>query len=364
MQQLDKVKLDIIRYANCWEDADLLLEGLEITSNDNVISIGSAGDNTFSILSQSPKCVVAVDISSVQLYLIELKKCAIQHLEHEAFLKFMGFLPSQTRMDTYSSLSSYLSKECKEYWDYQQDMIQNGIIHQGKFERYFHKFQRFILPLIHSKKRIKELLLPKSNEAQTLFFNKKWNSKRWKWLFQLFFSRFIMGRLGRDPQFLKQVDISVSRFILNRAAHNLSSSQCSDNYFLKYILLGSFGNKLPHYARKENYTLIQENIDKLILKNGMIQDVLEKYGPFDKFNLSNIFEYMPEPVFNSVSKQLIQSGSNNSKYFYWNLMVPRQMSLINPKLKLLPLSNQLSAKDKGFFYSGIKLEAKTETSKN
>jgi S-adenosylmethionine-diacylglycerol 3-amino-3-carboxypropyl transferase len=49
-KQLQKVRHDYLRYANCWEDADILLAGLDIKTGDLVLSIGSAGDNSFSLL--------------------------------------------------------------------------------------------------------------------------------------------------------------------------------------------------------------------------------------------------------------------------------------------------------------------------
>mgnify|MGYP006376646677 CR=1 FL=1 len=45
-----KVDLSIIRYSQCWEDTDILLEGLDIKENNICLSIGSAGDNSFSIV--------------------------------------------------------------------------------------------------------------------------------------------------------------------------------------------------------------------------------------------------------------------------------------------------------------------------
>ncbi|MBX9450241.1 MAG: BtaA family protein [Taibaiella sp.] len=55
-KQLDKkVAFDFIRYANCWEDADILLKGLHPAKGSSILSIGSAGDNSFSLLSTQPR---------------------------------------------------------------------------------------------------------------------------------------------------------------------------------------------------------------------------------------------------------------------------------------------------------------------
>ena len=80
---INKVDFGFIRYANCWEDADILLEGLAPEINSRLISICSAGDNSFSLLVKDPAEVIAVDVNETQLWLTELKIAAIKNLSRE-----------------------------------------------------------------------------------------------------------------------------------------------------------------------------------------------------------------------------------------------------------------------------------------
>ena len=48
-----------VRYAQCWEDADILVEALDVQPDDVVLSIASAGDNALALLSRGPARVVA-----------------------------------------------------------------------------------------------------------------------------------------------------------------------------------------------------------------------------------------------------------------------------------------------------------------
>ena len=91
-----------IRYANCWEDADLLLPALDIGPQDTVLSIGSAGDNSFSLLSQAPHRVIAVDVNAAQLHLIALKKAAFLVFDYSTFLDFLGFRPHENRVEYFA----------------------------------------------------------------------------------------------------------------------------------------------------------------------------------------------------------------------------------------------------------------------
>ena len=75
------VDFTIIRYANCWEDPLILAEGLAVNPGEKILSIASAGDNSFYLLLNEPEIVVAADVNEVQLFLVELKTTAIRTLE-------------------------------------------------------------------------------------------------------------------------------------------------------------------------------------------------------------------------------------------------------------------------------------------
>ena len=168
-----------------------------------------------------------------------------------------------------------------------------------------------------------------------------------------------MGRFGRDPEFLKEVKVPVSTFILSQVEKHLSSVNCQHNYFLQFILKGQFESHLPHYARKANFKSIKTSIDRLTVFNGLAEDVFKRYSDFNKFNLSNIFEYMNPELFLSVTQNFVDNGVTGARYAYWNLMVPRQMHEIVPQLEHdKEYSESLTEKDNGFFYSNVNIDVK------
>ncbi len=357
-KHLDEINNDYIRYSNCWEDADLLLSLLDIKKDDKVLSIGSAGDNSFSLLSKAPKKVVAVDVNPAQLHLIKLKKAAFQTLDHEEFISLLGFKPCDNRLQLFEKISNQLDSEALSFWRLHSIKIEEGIIHSGKFEKYFKNFRKYILPIIHNKHRVIELLNQKDDVNQQNFFNNIWNSWRWRTLFKLFFSRKTMGAIGRDPKFLDQVEGSVSDYILNTAKIHLSNSSCQTNGFLHYILNGSFGVHLPHYARKENFEKIKNNIGKFEIFQGYADDAVKEFGQFSKFNLSNIFEYMSSEQFGQQVNYFENESKPNSRFVYWNLMVNRNFSLVSDLFKTAsPFQN--TSIDKGFFYSNLLLSQRS-----
>ncbi len=343
-----------LRYANCWEDADVLLAGLNIQSTDKIISVASAGDNTFSILSKSPKKVVAVDINTVQLFLTELKKACFLTLTHAEFLAFLGFNTSTNRLHLFQKVQPQLSMQALNHWEANFKQIENGIIHQGKFENYFKLFRTKVLPLIHSTKKINKLFALKSSNEQAQFYNSKWNTWRWRLLFNFFFSKTMMAKFGRDKSLFNEVEVSVKDFVFGQTEKEVATLKCQTNYFLHYILKGNFGTQLPHYARPENFEAIKSNCHKLEFRIGLIENVLTKNDRFDKFNLSNIFEYISTTEFKVLSKTLENHSNQKAILVNWSLMVKRNIIEVNSNFIELSNSN-LKTIDHGFFYRDLKI---------
>jgi S-adenosylmethionine-diacylglycerol 3-amino-3-carboxypropyl transferase len=352
-----KADFSFVRYANCWEDADILLKALHCKDAGNFLSIASAGDNSLSLLTLNPNLVLAFDINSTQLGLTELKKAVFQHFSYEETLQFLGVLDCIDRKKLYDSIKSGLSKERAAYWDAHPDLIEKGIIHIGKFENYFRLFRTYCLPLIHSKKTTQLLLGKKSEEERHLFYSQKWNNFRWKLLFRIFFGKTMMGKLGRDPEFFKYVDKDVGKHILARVEHGLTTIATDENPYLEYILKGNFQNSLPHYLRKENFQAIKQNIHRLQVFQGDLSQTLQVHSHirFCGFNLSDIFEYMIHSEYVNQLEQIIRSSTEKGKIAFWNMLCNRG-KISNYKIKFLDEeSAALLEEDKAFFYQSFVL---------
>ena len=93
----DKADFDHIRYAQLWEDADVLTQGLGNCAGQTLVSICSAGDNALAMLTLDPEKVVVVDLSPAQIACLRLRMAAFKTLSHPEFLRLMGARPSSDR---------------------------------------------------------------------------------------------------------------------------------------------------------------------------------------------------------------------------------------------------------------------------
>lgn len=355
---LEQVDFGIIRYANCWEDAGVLLDALKDGSPQRIAIIASAGDNALALLSEAPESVLAFDISLPQLYLTELKQMAYARLEYDELLCLLGVRTATAaqRLQLLEQISSTLSKDARTYWTERKTMVEKGVIHAGKFERYFHLFRNYCMPIVHSRKTIDALLLPKSDDEQQEFFHNRWSNLRWRLLMNVFFSKAVMGRAGRDPQFLKQVDISVSEYIRDKAAAHLQSSAATHNHFLHYMLTGNFSDVLPHYLRRENHNAIRANIGRMTIRQATADEVIGMQA-HDTYCLSNIFEYFPDEQFHATVKSWNELLPSGALLLYWNLMVPRSFADIAPDSFIRTALTDV-VDDAGFFYTAFLKEQK------
>lgn len=355
-----KASFSGIRYAQCWEDADVLVEGLAIQPGDVCLSIASAGDNSLALLTRDPARVIALDLSAAQLACLALRVAAYRTLEHHELLELIGSRPSTQRPVLYQRCRPALEETAQRFWDAHPKLIRMGIGEAGKFERYFRLFRTVVMPLIHSRRTVDALLQPRSPEEREQFYNKRWDTWRWRMLFRIFFSRKVMGRMGRDPSFFAYVEGTVGDRILSRTRHALAELDPSANPYLHWILCGTHGDALPLALRPEHFATIRERIDRIEWRQSAIEDFLDEAGDraIDRFNLSDIFEYMSEANTERLLARLVRAGRPGGRLAYWNMLAPRSRpdslaAVLEPREEA---AAQLHLQDKAFFYSRFVIE--------
>ena len=355
-----RARFDYVRYANVWEDADVLCQALQPGPGKRILSIASGGDNSFALAADGAN-VVAVDLSPAQLAMCELKRAAIRALDHAELLAFIGVRESAGRLDTYRALAGQLPDDARAFWDARPLDVRHGIVHAGKFERYFATFRRRVVPLIHSRRVVAELLAAKDRHARIAFYEQVWDSWRWRVTFRLFFSRAIMGLMGRDPEFFRYVEGSVAEKILTRAEYAFTVLPTHTNPYLNFIFTGHFGSALPRYLEPARYAQLRAGMDRVTFVRGAVQDVAVRHAPFDGFNLSDLFEYLDPATCADIYRTLLDTARPAARLAYWNMLVPRRRpdSAADRVRSLDERAAALFAVDRAFFYSALVLEEVT-----
>jgi S-adenosylmethionine-diacylglycerol 3-amino-3-carboxypropyl transferase len=352
-----RADFSIIRYAQCWEDADIMLEALDVQPGDVCLSIGSGGENSLSLLTRAPARVIVVDLSPVQMACIELKIAAYRHLSHAELLQLLGSTGSDQRRALYDRIRNDLSPAAQRFWDTHRTAIDAGVGAAGKFEAYFALFRRYVLPLIHTRARVDALFVPRSPVSRRRFYDETWNTWRWRALCHLFFSRLSMGLLGRDPSFFKYVEGGVARRVMAQVEHAFVDLDPSENPYLQWIAHGRHTTALPHALRPENFEPIRAHLSRLELRVAPIERVLAEAGDhgIDRFNMSDIFEYVSETEADRMFGEIVRAGRRGGRVAYWNMLAPRRRpARLAERLRTLDdLGRRLHDQAKACFYSAF-----------
>lgn len=354
-----KARFDAIRYAQLWEDADILNAALGPRPGAKLVSIGSAGDNALAMLLLDPAEVIAVDLSPAQVACIRLRIAAWPVLSHEELLELLGFRPSRQRGLLLSRVLANADAATAAFWEDQRlQVVAHGAGAIGKFERYFALFRTRLLPLVHGGRIVRAVFARRTEAERAAFFAKTWNNRRWRLLLKGFFSRTAMGALGRDPAFFDQVDGSVSDHVARRIQHAFVANDPRDNPYLRWILTGTHGPTLPLAFRPEHHATIAARLDRLRVVTGTLESVAAPGAGIDGWNLSDIFEYMSPAAFSDAYARILDASAPGARLAYWNMMAPRRAPPAHAARvrDRRDIADPLKAVDKAFFYSDFIVE--------
>ena len=168
-----------------------------------------------------------------------------------------------------------------------------------------------------------------------------------------------MGKLGRDKAFFRYVNVNVPEHILERTKYAITQLDTSTNSYLHYIINSRYDNVLPVAYREENFDKIKKNIDKLIILKESAETFINRKDVerVDKYNLSDIFEYMSEEDMVRIVEKILEKSPKGSIIAYWNMLSDKRASKYIDKIEYQEdLSNELLKKDKAFFYSKFIVE--------
>jgi len=310
-------------YSTCWEDPEVLKTALAVSAHDTVLSVTSGGDLTIGLLLEDPRHIVSIDLNAIQNYLLELKLACFRALDYAEMLAFLGIRPCTQRLRLFETLKPHLSSPALNYWSAHPDLVENGCLLQGKQDCYFFNFSRLLCFLLERKK-IATFLQFKELPAQKDFFDRHWNTCRWRWLFDLFFCKTVMSWFMDSAHFRLIKDLRFGPLIRKQADDVLRDHPIWENYFVHWVLTGSYpgGKCMPPYLQEENFEIIRRRLDRISIVTEEIETFLaqQKTASFSKFNLSNIFDWIDDNVFGALLQEIERVAGPNARLCYYNLL--------------------------------------------
>lgn len=361
--------LQIVRYAQVWEDHAVLEAALRITPDDDVLSIASAGENALALLARAPRSVTALDISPAQVALLELKLAALRALPHGDFLTLLGVDAdggeAAARGVLYDRIRAGLSPAARAFWDAHPGELREGLLHCGRLERYLAGFHE-ALRRLHPKQVLDTLFGFSDPREQGEYFARHVATPAFCAIYCEWFGRDRVQAGGRHPSQYRYVTVAdPGAWGLARLRDHCGRVLLRDNPYLIYWLRGRAAiaeaiaaSRLPH-LRPDGYEALRGLLPRLRVAVGDVARFVteEPAGTFSKVNLSNVYEYMSESDTASLCRALGTRLRPGGRLAYWNMLVARDAAVACSALQpCREAAEQLHRLDRLYFYSAFRIE--------
>ena len=359
---LERIIFDGIVFNMSWEDPEMDRRAFQITPDDAVVSITSAGCNPLNLLCQRPRRLICVDGNPAQNAMMELKLAAIATVDHELFFDiFAARRPERVRGVYADKLRPLLSPGAQRFWDSRLRVIAKGLYRYGRMGVFCRILRAYLTMLRIDARRREQFFQCRSLEEQRAFYYEHIAPRLWRWPTKTFmYCRPLIYLAGVHPEQFRLVDgrHDMYAYIKERVEYALTQVPIYDNYFLSQAVTGKFrGQRVPPYLLPENFDALRESLDRVEIVNGWLGPYLDTQpaGSIEKFNLLDIFDWMPAEVFEQTMQSVLRAAAPGATLIYrsgsYQLDPPAS---VRPRLEHhAELSRELLAIDRSATYGSF-----------
>jgi S-adenosylmethionine-diacylglycerol 3-amino-3-carboxypropyl transferase len=319
---------DRLFFAQVREDPRLEIEALAPLADARVVVVSSGGCTALSLLAAGAGHVTAVDLNAAQNHLVELKVAALRWLTMPEIMSFFGVArgTSKRRVRTYGTIRPLLSERAAEFWDTREELLGRGALACGVSEQFISVVVKVVKLFIHGRRKIERLLALESLEEQREFFDREWNTRRWRLLFPALLNRWTFNRTY-DPAFFRGVENpSFAAHFRRLLEHALCDVPVRNNYFLHQMLLGTYPNRVPDgvppYLERTQREVLHARLDCLELVDGGYREYLATLedSSVDAFALSNICEWLDQTGVDQLFEQVVRVAKPGARFCFRNFV--------------------------------------------
>ena len=319
-------------YNTCWEDPRLDKVALELTPNDNLLVITSAGCNALSYALTGLNHVYAVDMNPRQNALLELKIAGIKHLDYPTFFKMFGNARLHGIKQVYhEKLRDHLSPWSQVYWDKKIKKYFDGRRKSFYFCGTAGAFARIIQVYIDKvgrfRKDVNALLESKSLEEQKdIWFNsirKKLWSKSIKFLVNRDTTLSMLGvPRAQRKQIEKQYDGGIVKFVQDCLDSVFGELPITDNYFWRAYATGYYTHQCcPEYLEEENFNKLKDGlVDRISVHTDTVEGFLRKNDvKISRFVLLDHMDWLSDQLYDALVTEwdaIIDRAAQNTRILW------------------------------------------------
>lgn len=296
-----------IVYNQCWEDPRLDRVALELTPQDRVVVITSAGCNALDYALAGAGHVHAVDMNPRQNALLQLKLTAARQLDHAQFFQMFGRGKVPNWKSLYQdALRPHLAPEVRAFWDHKGEMFsglgrRKSFYFRGTSGTFAWMVNYYIDRIAKLRDSVNALLAANSIEQQQDIFQQyKMSEKLWRPMIRWVMRRdMTLAMLGVPRSQRRHIDESypggILQFVIDRVETVFTRLPLKDNYFWRVYLSGEYTpDCCPEYLRQENFEAMRTSVQQQVTTHtSSVLDFVEQHpGEITRFILLDHMDWL------------------------------------------------------------------------
>jgi len=293
-------------YNTCWEDPAVDRKALNITGDDTILVITSAGCNALDYALAAPRRIHAVDANPRQTALLELKLAGIRHLGFNDFFALFGEGRHPQFEELYrDALRRDLSPFAQQFWD------ESGLWFCRSNPRntfYFHSlsgrmallFRQYLDLQPQLRSAVDALVDARSLEEQCEIYDSRIAPRMWGRGMNWALSRQItMSMLGvpapQHDEVRKQHAGGVPGFVRDAIEYVFRCLPLWTNYFWRVYVRGSYSRGCcPEYLKRKNFLALKNGLaGRITPHTSTVTELLQRTRPrISKFVLLDHMDWL------------------------------------------------------------------------
>lgn len=308
-----------INYTTCNEHSQSEIDALNLDKGSRVLAITAGGGRILDLLACGPSEIVAVDVNPLQNFLLELKIAAMRAFDLVEFQQFLGVRPWSCRDEQFRALRDALSDGARSYFDAHPQLIRDGILYQGRHERFYVALSRMIQWT--RQKDLLGLFDFYDLDEQRRYIEKTWKSKSLQLFLRNIGRRKFVEVVGDDPGFLRFIpaDVPVHERIYESLTRYFWNNVVRENHTFSIMFFGRYVYEpaLPLYLRNDSFDEIKRSLESATMNivTGPLQDVLRDMPArhFDGYSISDVPSYLSRGPYEAMFGDIIRTAKEGAR---------------------------------------------------
>jgi S-adenosylmethionine-diacylglycerol 3-amino-3-carboxypropyl transferase len=295
-------------YNTCWEDPRLDRQALQLSADDRIVMITSAGCNALDYIIEGVRSIDCVDMNHRQNDLLELKLAAIEALDFPQFFQLFGTGRLANIRTVYPrELRPRLSEGARLYWDQHLHLFEGSSARESFYFRgssglFAKVINLYIDHVARVREQINHLLAARTLEEQQEIYTTELKPRFWgrflQWFLRTDLALAMVGVPAAQRRQLEETFGSgVSSFIEQALDDVFCNQPIWDNYFYRVYLTGEYTSECcPEYLKEDNFLLLKTHARASIRQHtaSLLEFLQRTNGTFSRFVLLDHMDWMSQ----------------------------------------------------------------------